>query len=1827
MEKTNSIREGMDVAVIGMAVRLPGAPDIPTFWQNLLSGKECITKFSREELLAAGVPESLVDHKDYVPSYGKLENLDEFDAPFFGFTPHEADILDPQIRIFLECAWNAFEDAGYTPKDYEGNTGVYAGASSLAYWGGLSILAREAGNIAPFLAQLLLNKDSLSSLTAHKLDLMGPSVTVQTACSTGLVAVHTACQGLLNGECDLALAGGVTVSLPQTAGYLYQEGLLYSSDGHNRTMDAGADGTVFGNGGGAVLLKRADEALADGDHIYAIVKGSATNNDGKRKAGYAATSQEGQRQVVRSAMYMAEFDPETVDFVEMHGTGTSLGDPLEVAALTEAYSTSEIGYCALGSVKSNLGHLDAAAGIAGFIKAVLSIHHLRLPPSISFFRPNPRIEFMDSPFYVNSLLSELKSHRGPVRGGVSAFGVGGANAHVLLEERPEKATMEKEEGLKLLCLSAQSDGALARRAEGIRRVFLQNPETSLEDLCYSMQVGRIPFRFRSFLIARESEDLVQQLAGKGVSGNGRVPEPLPPLFVALDELPEFDLAAWKQGTRQFPEFKSLFEILDSALSKSALSGAAKTSAERMGVAWAVLRFLEGLGLRIGGYLGANEGEFLAGLLAGSFDLEPCFKMLKQGADALPADFAQVEIKRGTRAIWSAIQGDWLEQGGEDKGHWEDVMNGMKKDIRKAVDVPSGAHCIHFSSQENSSESFSLSPDLDPGHALLQLIGKLWSSGHDLDWQKFHAGKKRNRIPLPGYPFDPHPYPLREIARETMVEALDLWAGGEGSKERAKSLKDWFYKPVWHRRSSRNNSHRDLAVPTLIFLPKGPMGELLKAESLKNCPECIFVLVGSEFARLDQHSFSLNPSRADDYKGLSEALSSSGFRPRHVIHAWPLESLAPDADFYAIQEIGFLSLIHLVKELSSAKWTDGGVGLTALSSQVFDVLGTEELCPPKATLMAAMKVIPQEYPGINCLHIDVEESPKGLSEIWKEMENGGGEAAFALRGGKRWTEAFVPEEMPLEEREQEKVVLVTGGLGNLGLMVADEMADRGVENLVLTSRSGLPDPASWDDETLPSGTRQRIAAVRKLEAKGCAVEVAAVDAADAEAMKGLFHRLAAAHGKIDMVFHSAGVIGDFSLISDCDEAHFKRQFAPKVAGMYALDKALEGIEVGCVIASSSMSSLLGGLGHAGYTAGNIFMDAFVTAYNRKHGANWLSANIEAFEGAEDAPENDLAIGFGTHEVTLNAGELRRGVSYILDARPVDRIIFAKGDLKERIDQWILLKGQGMEEMGGGSKTLRPRPELGTPPVPPKGEVEARILAIWETFFGYEGLGVTDNFFQLGGDSLKSILLIEKMGAALGRKVAVGEFFQNPTPRGLAEGLGTIAVAVTAVESELDPESFPLSPGQRSMLLVDRMEGGIANNLIHVSEVKGDVDQERLKSCFQQLVQRHEALRTAFSLNEGAPSQRVLPGIDFEIEVLDIDEEEESEKVTAFRRPFDIAQPPLFRIGLIRSPRRSLFLLDIHHIISDPATTEILLKEFIAIYNGRELPPNPSQYREFIAWQQAYFNSPQYAADERWWLKSLENRPKTLNLPLDFDRPALMEYEGALEVFELSEENKIALQEVASASGTTLFITLYSLYFTFLARISVQDSLVIGTPVSLRREEDIQQTVGLFINLLPIQADTPKEKRFSDLLREVHEGLTAAYQHAAYPFDHLQEKLLSERDPSRNALVETGFTILPHMPNQDMAEAGIQFGSYEMEDDASKYDFFLWVLEGKDLECHFYYRKKLFRPETIREFVGYFKRIVAAVLANPDVPIGDISIFGEEKKEETTDLFDDGEDFAF
>ncbi len=638
------------IAIIGMSGRFPGADNTQELWRNIIDGVESVRQYTDEELLADGHTPEVIRLPEFVRGGAERADMALFDAAFFGFSPREAAMADPQIRFVLECAWEALEDAGYDTSRVKYPVGIFAGCGYTTYAYTNVMMSGAIQNSDSLMVGLVNDRDFLATRVAYKMNLRGPAVTVQSACSTSMVAAHLACETLLSGQCDMALAAAST--LYRTKGYLHVQGSQMSSDGHNRTFDEGATGAVPGSAAGVVVLKRLADARADGDHIYAIILGSAINNDGlEGKVGFAAPSIQGQSRVVRECLAVANIRADTIGYVEAHGTATKIGDPIEVAGLTDAFfSHSQAkGYCALGAIKANIGHTDSAAGVVGIIKAALILHHRLIPPSVNFERPNPKIDFANSPFYVNQTLREWPQGPNPRRASASAFGMGGTNAHVILEEAPAVASGPGQD-LQLVALSARTDTALEAATTRLGAHLKEHQELNLADVAFTLHVGRRAFGRRRIALCRGTQDAIRTLEvrdPKRVFMGATTEDGVPVAFMftgqgaqypsmakgLYDQEPRFratvDLCAEKLRPLLNEDIReSLFPAAEAmASAKEKLDQTFRTQPALFTVEYALAQLLMEWGVRPSVMIGHSIGEYVAACLAGVFSLDDALSLV------------------------------------------------------------------------------------------------------------------------------------------------------------------------------------------------------------------------------------------------------------------------------------------------------------------------------------------------------------------------------------------------------------------------------------------------------------------------------------------------------------------------------------------------------------------------------------------------------------------------------------------------------------------------------------------------------------------------------------------------------------------------------------------------------------------------------------------------------------------------------------------------------------------------------------------------------------------------------------------------------------------------------------------------------------------------------------------------------------------------------------------------------------------------------------------------------------------------------------------------
>jgi phthiocerol/phenolphthiocerol synthesis type-I polyketide synthase E len=1463
---------GFEIAVIGMSCRFPGAQNWRTFWDNLKNGTESIRFYEEEELLNKGIKKEVFEQRGYVKAGVELEGKENFDASFFEYRAEEAALMHPANRIFHECVWEALEDACINPEEISEPIGLFAGGGDDFNWKAYSALENVKEKVEEFSLWHINNMDFLSSLVSYKLNLKGPAVCLNTACSTSLVAVHMACRSLLFGESKIAIAGGVSIHTDGQLGYAYQEGMINSRDGHCRAFDKDSSGTIGGEGSGVVVLKRLKDALKDGDQIHAIIKGSAVNNDGKGKVGFTAPSVTGQAKCIKMAHSFSKINPSSISYIEAHGTGTNLGDPVELEALNVAFSNSGTLSCAIGSVKTNFGHLDAAAGIAGLIKVVLSLKHRQLPPSLNFSSPNPFVNFGGGPFHIQTKLTAwTPKDSEPLRAGVSSFGVGGTNAHIILEEAPENPIIPLQDREQLLLVSSVTGKGLSMNLQKTLNFVIGNPELNLSDLVYTMGVGRKHFGYRKSLVFTNRQELIDSLQSVIQKPSGirskNIQEGVAFVFpgqgtqyvnvgLSLYENVAFFREEMNMGFALLKQISGIdFKeaLYPSEVGEDLTLNTLYTQPVVYLFEHSLALYLIHLGINPRMMIGHSVGEYVAATLSGVFSFEEGLKLIFKRAvlmDKLEAgamvslsvtldqakkyvseeceiaavngpnqivlsgslsaigklqsrleaervifvrlntshafhsymmnsimDEFEHELKKITfgkivRPFISNLSGKWITQEeASSPEYWvlhmrktvlfSDCINELVKsgECRMAIEV-GGGHTLtglikQFLSGEDSPIALiSLISGRKTQHSasknLLDGLGKVWSGGINLNWSNYFAKEKHRRISAPTYSFEPVKFPVivDPFSHELLTSGV--------RKDSNTSLKDWIYLPGW-KSTQLVQSSTDVTRKTYLFFSTGSEWDnKLSSFLVEKGEKVILVYPGNGYERQTSGAYLINPEEEGDFRHLIKELKSGGEMISDLLYSWsalasPME--LTNKDVLPDIRMSYLYLGKILKYFGAEKWKELiRVGL--LTDGIHNLDGTAIGNEVQSMILSFVNTIPQEFTFL-CSNIDLpsdKTDPRLLTQVYQELKALGKEKTVALRYGKRWVPEFELNETEFNVAssllKKEGIYMVTGGLGDLGFVLAKYLARKYKARLVLTGRKTLPQ----EEEESEAGER-----IRELAAYGSEVKYYSVDCTDLEGMRKVVDIVKQEMGSINGIIHTAGVNDHryFESIADLSVSNTMTLIGAKVMGTMNLHSIIKDEPVDFVWMSSSLSSLLGGLTYTSYSAGNIFMDHFCRSRAADH-TRWRSVCIGEMLMSEIESEIEIQ----GKRTAMVQEEICQLFEWSLSQNDFAVLFQSVGELKARIIRSTEALGENAfdrlikEDMA----QVVERSDLSTAFVAPESIIEVQMIGMIEKFLGINGIGVLDDFFELGGDSLRATVLLRRIEREHDIYFPISEFFQ-------------------------------------------------------------------------------------------------------------------------------------------------------------------------------------------------------------------------------------------------------------------------------------------------------------------------------------------------------------------------------------------------------------------------------------------------------------------------------------
>jgi len=1432
------------IAVLGYGLRVPGADNIDAFWDLIESRRDVVTRAITNIGATAG---------GRVHAYGQLPHTERFDAAFFGYSPREAADLDPQQRFLLECAVEALEAGAVRLSDLKNEVGVYLSTGLSSYL----LNTRDRQSAEDDALPALLGSDGHYAATriAYKLGLTGPAMAVGSACSSSLLAIHQASQAILAGECDLALAGGMDIEFPQPMSYLYQPGGIMARDGVCRPFDHEASGTVFGSGGGVVLLAHTDLAIKHGWPVRAIIAGSAVNNDGAAKASFTAPRSSRQRDVIKQAMALAGKDAGQIGYIECHGTGTRLGDAAELSALHEVFGSA--GLPPLGSVKANIGHLRVGSGVIGFIKAAEILAHGKYPGTTNVSNP---VDLAAS--YDPSILTTRSGDTEDVSVGVSSFGFGGTNVHVILSKAPEQSpACCRQGGTHLLKVSSTGPESCLSTAAAYALALETRQLPSIADVEYTLSKGRDDRAYRYAVVgsdghelaealrspnlnvvegwAKDTGDLIFALPGQGTSG-------IPVVAALYNWEPVFTerLNLLWQYIKD-PEWASIADII----SDPDILGFAASQLLHVATGFALADQLKARGVSANLSCGFSLGEYVAAGISGALTPEDVLQLVRKrsallqyapNGDMIVVDvskeilesqishYASVSSLSPTRHVL-AVNGaslqtlvqqleraniphrllglgvpyhsDLLSREAEElndfaseyaikethallltstteselsQRYWGAHLS-APVDFTLATDALGALHAISpvtlldlsfdgsltkvFGAdvREATVRLFQRSRDIRESYLLG--LASLWVQGYAIDTLPPQTNARLIR--LPNRQFDRQPY-IKSVAPVSESKSTDR------ALRRAASLEEWVYYPSWQLRRRTPVSSDPTGQRWLTFVPADPVGDQIVAK---------LTALGIDVVRV-KTEFS-----GEEYL-IKDLIAGLGLQERpiaRIVHYWcanPRKDVADLASRLAAVEDelspGFYTLMYTIKQLAAEQGTKPvrldifATGLHPLGDD------TNNIIPERSLLSGAALVVPQDLPFITTRTVDLTDLPVSAlaDEIVAELLGPVDDHAVTFGAGARWVRTYergqlaqsASESMPIRLKER-GVYLITGGLGGIGMTIADYLVRTCRARLVLTALEAVPDPYYLEHgvSDLPDDPHlaERVIRLRKLIDLGGEILAVRCDAASIEESARLFDRIDSQFGTLNGVVHAAGVFETqraFRSLEDTTVEECERRLKPKVIGTLVLAEHLKGRKLDFVIMQSSLSAQLGGLGFYPYTAGNAFMDAFAERH-RDENIPWMSVNWDGWifreRDHDDKRTSVVSPSFASPdfgvvaEIAIRPSEGAEIFSRLMDLHKPQQILISTADFNKRYQQWVShpIRTRGSKVLDGMTGF--------------SDETEAGVASIWAEVLGVKDITSTSNFFALGGDSLLGVTLAYRLGQAFNVVLSAITMFDNPT----------------------------------------------------------------------------------------------------------------------------------------------------------------------------------------------------------------------------------------------------------------------------------------------------------------------------------------------------------------------------------------------------------------------------------------------------------------------------------
>lgn len=1748
-----------DIAVIGMAGRFPGAENIDEYWTNLKNGVESICFFSDEELLEFGISKSLLHNENYVKAKGYLKNTEYFDSKFFRYTLKEASLMNPQTRLFHECVYAALEDAGYSKKNPDIKIGLFAGASSDETWR-KHLNIQDSDNIASKVNnELLINKDFICASVAYKLGLKGPCYVINTACSSSLTAVHVACQSILNNECEIAVAGGASITFPQKNGYIYEEGMFNSPDGHCCAFDKDSKGTIEGNGIGVVAIKRLSKAIKDKDIIYAIIKGSAANNDGNHKLNFTAPSFLGIESVAKEAYEKAEIDLQTVKYIEMHGTGTPLGDAVEIAALKSVFNEQGSDKFTIGSVKANIGHLDAASGIASFIKTVLVLYHKQIPPAINFNSPNDELTVENGMFSVNTNLMDLDD-KTSICAGVNSFGQGGSNVHVVLENFHEAKDEEQEDFSKvqLMLFSAKTKQSLKNYIDTFCEYINSQNEKSLSDISYTLAMTKNHYKYRAYLVAEKCAELkIDQLSIKKVEKKSR-----PKVTLICNGNTSINKEMINRFYNQYPSFAShidryigLNNIIDSDDIRDR---------DKAFILAGILSLIDEVGIKIDRFVGCGTGIIALMSLVANMTLDDLF-------DNELTYYSTEQMIKCSYPIYDPDAHDFVNEIDLDS-------------VRECYQMNTALDCadlfedntlfIHVNATDLLCVSTVFENDANKEienhqHTLEAVMGELWINGNFTNIEEAFNHKNYKKVHLPNYAFDKIEHQLSRPS----------------SKEKDKD-ETYYYKLDW-KLDECVPSTIDKIDCLLIFVYPEYVNQAIKYFQSLGC-KFIVAEVGDILNKNNDNHFIFNAEEQSHYDYIFHNITKQNFRIKYIINLMPLSFLINFNELVSnnMVNLNMLRLRCIVfgisKYLSSTDIIIGNVtenlyNLKSLSKTNFSFAG----------LSGIQEVISKEYMNITCVNIDFNNVNNFKDDIFdcilKEISNEKPANTVVHDPNYR----FLPEINTLTKDDSnlriinDGVYIILGGTGRIGKVIADFIVQTANCTIILTGLNrifcnGLVD--IMDEKSTECVNVDLYHELKEISQKGSKILINRVNILDKASLSDFFDNVYRQFGKISGIVNCVGATDRRynQIIEDTKIAEIEQQLQIREDGLIALDIILDKYDYDFCILFSSIASILGGIGQFGYAGACSFMDRYVKTRNNIKKNKWEVINIDTWITESEYGKASHLI---PHEVAFDM------LNYIFQSKSVYEYIVTFTDIQNYLSQ-----NQAMMERYRDNTTV----EL-------KKKTKEVISDIWKGVFGRE-VALSENFFDIGGDSLKALEIIASVRNELNVRLKIKDLYSSQT---IDKLVGLIEEKSSLITMKTEPlhinqqqEYYECSFSQKEMFIPKNNIYPTRYNLTCIFSIDGEADLDKLNIALNKLVKRHEIYRTCFVVYNGEYHQKIEDDVKLQIKHVYTDDVDAA--IESFIIGFDVSTPPLLKMQLVtenKSGKQYLFT-DMHHAIFDDQSVQMFFAELLFLYSGNTLDDSVKQFKEYACAQHQSHGRGAYLTYQDFWLQKLSGFRYTELIP---DKSSATYSYKKTNYILVNEDQYSLMTQFAARKKMSLSSLIFSIWMLVISHLASQTHISAGLRVTNRLSE-YKTTMGCFLDKVVLMVEVDNKISLDKYLASFEIEYNKTLENSFYPFylltqDYKQDKLFSilfnYMIVGKSIISNESITLTPY--------------KYEQKTLNSKYDFNFRIFDDKSkISCSLKYKDSSYSNKYIERMFALAKKIADKMLNNTEATIEKIFV---------------------